>query len=536
MAPQQTAVSREDVRWMIPAGIGLALCLILNGTFDRVLMGQVDVVSFPLRISDDPLSGGPSVVVMCLLIVLAAHRGLLRPRAGVVGTALLSAVCVASTGCLFLSTAGVVPSVVGEIGGLVLGAAAILLLALWAEVLARAGWVRSLLTLAVALVLDTLVDITASNALVDSAVIGLVLASAVASPCLLFALDRSPALGGSGAPAQDGAGAQTGAPATSPAAPAATATSATTFPLVLSLVCIALWGFTMGRVQSLDSSTSGTGIVGFISNYVTNIGALLVALLAFGLTRLRSPHTTARVFIIVCLVATLYLSGVFGSGIEPAGMVMMTVTRMSILVYIWLLASDAGGSREPDRPALVLAAGWSVFTLVNTVSTKLGLYVLVEGVGFVVYTMLIVACLIGLIVIELLPRRRATSGATAGAAGWADGAREGSEGPAGGPGVGGTAGAGIAGGPGVGPTEVRPDTAADLLAARCEELARRYDLTAREQEVLVPLVRGRSAASIAASLNMSTETARTHIRHIYQKTDIHSRDELMDIVDTPREG
>ncbi len=30
---------------------------------------------------------------------------------------------------------------------------------------------------------------------------------------------------------------------------------------------------------------------------------------------------------------------------------------------------------------------------------------------------------------------------------------------------------------------------------------------------------------------MSTETARTHIRHIYQKTDIHSREELMDIVD-----
>ena len=47
----------------------------------------------------------------------------------------------------------------------------------------------------------------------------------------------------------------------------------------------------------------------------------------------------------------------------------------------------------------------------------------------------------------------------------------------------------------------------------------------------MPLVRGRSAASIAAQLSMSTETARTHIRHIYQKTDIHSREELMDIVD-----
>ena len=49
--------------------------------------------------------------------------------------------------------------------------------------------------------------------------------------------------------------------------------------------------------------------------------------------------------------------------------------------------------------------------------------------------------------------------------------------------------------------------------------------------MLVPLVRGRSASSIGSQLSMSTETARTHIRHIYQKIDIHSREELMDIVD-----
>ena len=47
----------------------------------------------------------------------------------------------------------------------------------------------------------------------------------------------------------------------------------------------------------------------------------------------------------------------------------------------------------------------------------------------------------------------------------------------------------------------------------------------------MPLVRGRSASSIATQLSISTETARTHICHIYQKTDIHSREEPMDIVD-----
>ena len=63
----------------------------------------------------------------------------------------------------------------------------------------------------------------------------------------------------------------------------------------------------------------------------------------------------------------------------------------------------------------------------------------------------------------------------------------------------------------------------DAIAARCQKLAREHGLTARELDVLVPLVRGRSAASIASALGMSTETARTHLRHIYQKTGIPSR-------------
>ena len=40
-----------------------------------------------------------------------------------------------------------------------------------------------------------------------------------------------------------------------------------------------------------------------------------------------------------------------------------------------------------------------------------------------------------------------------------------------------------------------------------------------------------SVRQIASALGMSTETARTHIRHIYQKTGIHSREELMDAIE-----
>ena len=45
------------------------------------------------------------------------------------------------------------------------------------------------------------------------------------------------------------------------------------------------------------------------------------------------------------------------------------------------------------------------------------------------------------------------------------------------------------------------------------------------------LARGRSAQYIADTFVVSKETARTHIRHIYQKLAVHSREELMDLVE-----
>lgn len=50
----------------------------------------------------------------------------------------------------------------------------------------------------------------------------------------------------------------------------------------------------------------------------------------------------------------------------------------------------------------------------------------------------------------------------------------------------------------------------------------RLDLTAREQEVLRCIVRGRSYQQTAADLAISLETVRTHIRHLYRKLQVHS--------------
>lgn len=63
-----------------------------------------------------------------------------------------------------------------------------------------------------------------------------------------------------------------------------------------------------------------------------------------------------------------------------------------------------------------------------------------------------------------------------------------------------------------------------------QRTASTYGLSKREVEILRLLVQGWSDQRIADALVCSYHTARSHIRHIYVKTDVHSRDELLDLI------
>lgn len=90
---------------------------------------------------------------------------------------------------------------------------------------------------------------------------------------------------------------------------------------------------------------------------------------------------------------------------------------------------------------------------------------------------------------------------------------------------------------------VEPSSAAESEAAepersrpgkfylRCEVVAKTYGFSARQREVLGMLARGRNADYITEKLIISAHTAKAHIYNIYQKTGVHSRQELMDLVE-----
>lgn len=75
------------------------------------------------------------------------------------------------------------------------------------------------------------------------------------------------------------------------------------------------------------------------------------------------------------------------------------------------------------------------------------------------------------------------------------------------------------------PIEHTPLSETDL-----DEFAHTYRLTKQEQRIVSLLQEGRSAPYIANRLYITQNTVKTHIRHIYEKTSVHNRQDLIDLI------
>lgn len=65
----------------------------------------------------------------------------------------------------------------------------------------------------------------------------------------------------------------------------------------------------------------------------------------------------------------------------------------------------------------------------------------------------------------------------------------------------------------------------------CRAIAHEHHLTNREAELAVLLAHGRNASFIESELFISKNTVKTHARSIYRKLDVHSQQELIDLVE-----
>lgn len=73
----------------------------------------------------------------------------------------------------------------------------------------------------------------------------------------------------------------------------------------------------------------------------------------------------------------------------------------------------------------------------------------------------------------------------------------------------------------------------EALMDLCAQLSDKHGLTARETEILRLLAQRKTVGMIERECHIANGTAKAHIRHIYQKFDIHSRKELFEMLDMP---
>lgn len=83
---------------------------------------------------------------------------------------------------------------------------------------------------------------------------------------------------------------------------------------------------------------------------------------------------------------------------------------------------------------------------------------------------------------------------------------------------------------GEGGAEAEGERPVDGFTAACDRIAGEHGLTKREREVLHYLAQGYSLPYIRNELYIAQSTIDTHVRHIYQKLGIHSKEELITMV------
>lgn len=190
-------------------------------------------------------------------------------------------------------------------------------------------------------------------------------------------------------------------------------------------------------------------------------------------------------------------------------------TRVAEDATVMVLVSVARYSTAP--PLGVLAWGRVVFRLGPWLTVSLAELLLGKLAGIPDHTVLGIACAVEIVLLAvagmwLLGARNINAFL------WGRGAVEGNR----------SVGASSLPGPDGAPSEREPGGEAVLvIPPRCRWLASSYSLTERETDVLALLLDGRSVPYIQETLHVSANTAKTHIRHIYQKLDVHNRQDLI---------
>ena len=247
-------------------------------------------------------------------------------------------------------------------------------------------------------------------------------------------------------------------------------------------------------------------LVGVVNMWMPLVAATAITALVTGLTMRHPDPTAVYKGCLPAMLAILSLLPFFGEALGGlAGLVMITCYDVCGMVFLLFIVDRARTLRMSSYVLSSVYLGGSGLFLVIGLSIGGVLGALSADYGLSLLTLLAFAAIYPLAIVLVVALRRAhPQDASSAAAG------EGGEGA---------------------PSADAVPTVDDALGAGVDAVAARFELTPREREILGYLARGRTAKFIAEELVISENTAWAHIKRVYAKTGVHSKQELMSVVE-----
>lgn len=269
--------------------------------------------------------------------------------------------------------------------------------------------------------------------------------------------------------------------------------------LVRVVAELAVFGFAMGFLR-FDAQGIHDNAVYVFANFTVKTALPLVALALVGrhwqLAGVGSLCQAALVALLVLMVIAANLPGVPG-----VSFVVFDIARY-IMVVLLFLALTALVHRTELHPCTLFAAGMGTYTFALTagmaVASVLGLDAFDQYPPVLVLDVMCVLAVTTVLAMNM--------GHSADLRLFADGESDGQA----------------------------DDGREDELEARCAALAQVFNLTRRELETMRLICRGRSKRYIAEHMALSENTVRGYAKTLYAKLDVHSREELIDLLERRR--
>ena len=269
------------------------------------------------------------------------------------------------------------------------------------------------------------------------------------------------------------------------------------------------------RLMTLNARPESSAIVSIAGAICMIIGAAALIVALYG-RRAEKPSalTIPTLFrILFPVVATLLLIlSIGGDGLgAPAGAAVFAIYM--IMAALMVPACIDSAQRKNMHPAAVYGLFAGIVYAVFAIATFFGVSLFSEESGFGAATSFVATLLVFYVLamaFALMQRRTASGDSSTEEQEGADRDDNGAS---------------------ASDSAASATPAPDPIEQRCLAVVEQYGLSQRETDVLMGFAHGRTVMHLADSLCLSPNTVRSHCKTLYTKLGIHSRQELIDLVD-----